>query len=70
MTAQSLRAGDKVYWKDPDGGLCSRFYTIKTLEDCGDFVRIEDVDGSGLECPVRELSSFCRQKLDKLEVTL
>ena len=55
--AKELHSGDQVFWNDPDGGLCSRYYTIESIELFDDeMVRIYDVDGDVLECFARELS--------------
>lgn len=53
-----LKPGDRVYWNDPDQGVCSRFYLIKNIEvtDDSDDVCIEEPDGSFLECYSHELS--------------
>ena len=54
---KKLHKGDEVYWNDPDAGVCSRFYRIKTI-DCthSSVITIEDMDGSVIECYARELS--------------
>ncbi len=47
----------RVYWSDPDRGLCSRYYNVQTLTiDHNQIVTIEDIDGSVLECPKHELT--------------
>lgn len=51
-----LKAGDQVFWTDPDGGKCSRFYLIASIERIGMIVRIVEKDGSVLECYKEELS--------------
>jgi len=57
----NLQNGDDVFWKDPDDGLCSRTYTVSTIEyhgirgDDGCIIRITDVDGNELECFAHEL---------------
>lgn len=55
---KKLKPGDRVYWNDPDSGVCSRSYNIKFIEvtEESDIICIEDVDGSYLECYMRELS--------------
>lgn len=54
---KKLQPGDEAYWNDPDDGACSRVYKIASIEHFDDdVVRIVDVDGSVLECFVRELS--------------
>jgi len=53
---KGLGHGDRVYWNDPDGGKCSRSYDIASIEVVGDLVKIVDVDGSELECLIKELS--------------
>ena len=54
--AKQLKAGDVVWWDDPDSGICSRPYKIKTVHVDNGFVGIEDVSGDYLECFARELS--------------
>ncbi len=53
-----------VYWRDPDEGACSRYYTVQTIKlsdipaeiDGSDATaQIVSVEGDILECPVREL---------------
>jgi len=53
--ARKLKPGDEVFWNDPDGGVCSRTYKVKSVEFDGPYVTIEDVDGSVLDCYAREL---------------
>jgi len=53
---ENLKSGDKVYWNDPDDGLCSRWYDIETIEIVGDIVSIVEPDGSHLSCFMEELS--------------
>ena len=53
---RQLKAGDEVFWNDPDDGACSRIYVIKTIWFFGhNQIRIEDEDGCVLECPSSEL---------------
>jgi hypothetical protein len=54
---KKLRSGDQVYWKDPTPFLpkCDRFYKIRSISIKGDVIKIEDVDGSSLECYAKEL---------------
>jgi hypothetical protein len=47
---KDLGFGDQFYWNDPDNGACSKVVTIRTIEWMGEVARIEDVDGSVLEC--------------------
>lgn len=54
--AKQLKAGDVVWWDDPDEGTCSRLYYIKAVAVNGDIVSIEDRDGGFVECYARELS--------------
>lgn len=54
--AKTLKPGDIVFWEDPDGGSCSRNYTIKTVSVTGNIVSIEDETGDGIGCYARELS--------------
>lgn len=52
-----LRPGDKVYWNDPDDGICSRMYFIMFVSVHEDgVVLITDINGSSLECFAEELS--------------
>ena len=59
---QQLRPGDEVYWRDPDGGKCSRHYTIQQISlmpgntDNDVIVSITDVDGDTLDCFSYELA--------------
>lgn len=55
----NLIPGDIVHWTDPDGGSCSRNYTIDCIDVREDMVTIEDEDGDVLECPPEELSHGC-----------
>jgi hypothetical protein len=52
---RGLRAGDEVFWDDPDGS-CSRVLKIRRIEVCGEAVYIEG-EGFGveLECFANEL---------------
>lgn len=51
----SLSQGDRVWWDDPDDGLCSREYKIQSVVVSGEEVRIMDADGSTLVCPPWEI---------------
>lgn len=53
---KKLHRGDQVFWTDPDGGRCSRHYTILEIEYVGGIVKLTDVSGDYLECYARELS--------------
>lgn len=54
---ESLHPGDLVFWNDPDEEICSRFYTIQSIELVDDnVVRITDVSGDELECYIDELA--------------
>ena len=55
--AYELDTGDRVYWNDPDEGLCSRWFDIAKIEYCGDMARITDIDGSEVQCFLSELST-------------
>lgn len=52
--------GDSVYWNDPDGGICSRWYLLAQAPQWqigyDDIVMIVDVDGSSLQCCASELA--------------
>lgn len=52
---KQLKRGDKVFWEDPDNGLTSRIYTIKTIRIGGVIIFIEDKTGDCLECEAHEL---------------
>lgn len=59
--AAKLQPGDDVFWNDPDNGACSRYYRIQAVRVCPDngentVAVITDVDGSELECFIKELS--------------
>lgn len=54
--AKKLNPGDEVFWTDPDEGICSKVYTIHSIEVRGSVVIIRDTDGSELECFTEELS--------------
>jgi hypothetical protein len=56
----NLKPGGKVFWNDPDGEACSRGYVIKSVKVHPDFVKIEDVDGSVLECHPNELTTWTK----------
>lgn len=63
--AKELRPGMRVFWEDPDGGCCSKYLTIRSIEqpDADDdddedddyVVRITSVNGDELECLAQEL---------------
>jgi hypothetical protein len=44
---KQLRAGDEVYWNDPDNDLCSRYLIVDSYEIFEDLgvVVITDIDG-------------------------
>jgi len=45
----SLEAGDRVYWEDPDEGLCSGFCTVTTVDvPYGSQAVTLEEDGGGL----------------------
>lgn len=46
----------KLFWTDPDDGICSRYYTISKIRVKGDIVCITDIDGTYLECCADKLS--------------
>jgi hypothetical protein len=56
MEVHDLRAGDEVYWNDPDYGACSKHIVIQEIEILGDTVCITDIYGDYLECFPHELS--------------
>jgi hypothetical protein len=53
---KKLHSGDEVFWNDPDEGTCSRMLKIHSIEFVPpNVVKIEEVDGSVVECYAREL---------------
>jgi len=54
--AEELKAGDEVYWADPDADACSRLITIKYVEIKGDVVHLVDDQESSVEVFAHELS--------------
>lgn len=52
---RKLRKGDEIFWNDPDGGKCSRCYTIADIKYSGDMVKITDVSGDYIECLLSEI---------------
>ena len=53
---KKLQPGDRVYWNDPDNGLCSGIKIIKTITVKDDrYVTIES-EGGLFECFPNELS--------------
>jgi hypothetical protein len=56
LDARYLKLGDSVWWDDPDDGICSRLYKIKTIRIGGVIIFIEDEKGDFLECEAHELS--------------
>lgn len=53
---KELHSGDEVFWNDPDNGTCSRVLKIHSIEVHGDVAVIQEVDGSVVECFIKELS--------------
>ena len=55
--AKALRPGTRVFWDDPDDGICSKYLVIQLIEWPGDddVVRITCENGSELECFAQEL---------------
>jgi len=54
--AKELHNGDEVFWNDPDEGLCSRMLKIHSISFIPpNIFRIEEIDGSEVECYAREL---------------
>lgn len=54
---KELRAGDEVFWTDPDEeSSCSRTYCIRSITIRGEVVCITDADGSSIECFPSDLS--------------
>ena len=50
------KLNEKVYWNDPDEGVCSGAYTIRELRV--DFAFLVNEHGSELEAPYHELSPY------------
>jgi hypothetical protein len=61
MKIQNINSGDNLYWKDPDGDLCSGFFTVlRTIQSFGaddDMVILRNNNGSELEAYPHELHS-------------
>jgi hypothetical protein len=53
---EKLKSGDKVHWKDPDGGLTSRTIVIDKVTVRGEMVCVFGKDDDYLECYAHELS--------------
>lgn len=47
---KKLTPGDKVFWEDPDDGICSKWITVKTIRFERDVASITGEDGSITEC--------------------
>lgn len=54
--ATNLKPGDKVYWNDPDDGLCSRELTIERIQFNCEVVVITDTYGDVHNVFANELS--------------
>lgn len=54
--AKKLKQGDRVYWTDPDDGICSRLLVIQEVNVTTGVVKITDTLGGYIECWPRELS--------------
>lgn len=54
---KNLKAGDKVYYNDPDDGIRSGVVTIKTISIVRDrWITIENENGFKIECIPSEIS--------------
>jgi hypothetical protein len=53
---ESLKAGDKVHWEDPDEGLCSQVILIARISINGDVVSLTDAEGSEVDALPEELT--------------
>ncbi len=60
---KKLCRGDQVFWNDPDGGACSRHYTILLIKYMSGVVKLTDIHGDYLECYARELTGKKRDDL-------
>ena len=67
-TSERFKVGQRVYWNDPDGGICSGFGTITAIRGDGDPDGLEDqiftlrmVGGSETEAVMSELSDTTTQ---------
>lgn len=61
--ARKLKAGDRVYWDDPDGGLCSGRYTVTAVR--GETVSLRRGTHFA-EAPEHELTKLKPLKGDKM----
>ena len=53
--AAGLHPGAEVYWRDPDNGECSRYFTIQSIRLLGEVAQITTKDGDSIECFLSEL---------------
>lgn len=54
---KNLKAGDRVYWNDPDDGICSGVVKIKNITIKNDkWIDIETEGGREIECIPSEIS--------------
>jgi hypothetical protein len=60
--AMKFKPGMKIFWIDPDEGICSRWYNIQKISVYPEtnLVRITDKDGSHIECYADELTNEYR----------
>lgn len=58
--------GDKVYWNDPDNGICSGIYTIKDIERDKVYV-LTDGKGSVVEATLDELEDPINALLKQID---
>jgi len=62
--AYSFKAGDRVYWNDPDEGTCSGPGKVVEVKSEGDVIDpdtiicVEKDDGGEVECFPRELRKY------------
>jgi hypothetical protein len=57
---EALKVGNKVFWSDPDQGLCSRLLTIHGIQvgPMDDHVELLDQNGGYVCCPFSELEPW------------
>lgn len=53
----NIKAGDRVFWHDPDNGICSRYLFIASIEwKENNIAFISQMDGDFIEVFANELS--------------
>jgi hypothetical protein len=54
MIEDYFEIGDRVFWEDPDMGLCSGFYTVQDILLHRDILVLTNEEGSELEVLANE----------------